>query len=197
MMVKNPNKVKIIRCYASMKYSSSVRTSRYKRSTTSLWRSKKTNKSLAMPSQSNNSNKVNKNSRTKQRNKHGSPRKFTMSSSISSTIKEVQGSSSGQKVQKVLTLSKWTGSTLQLLVRWLVGYRFSRRTAPRIFPIFCMNVPYYKGKKPARPFFRENSCSLIMRKNVLKNGLFWGFSTLVGFLQKSIPTMVTFEHLIW
>ena len=36
-----------------------------------------------------------------------------MSSSISSTIKEVQGSSSGQKVQQVLTLSKLTGSTLQ------------------------------------------------------------------------------------
>ena len=74
---------------------------------------KKANKSLAMPSQSNNSNKLDKNSRTKQLNKHGSPRKFMMSSSISSTIKEVQGSSSGQKVQQVLTLSKLTGSTLQ------------------------------------------------------------------------------------
>ena len=101
---------------------------------------KKTNKSLAMPSQSNNSNKVNKSSRTKQLNKHGSPRKFMMSSSISSTIKEVQGSSSGQKVQQVLTLSKLTGSTLQfstlvevrvLVFSPLVSEQFSRITALR------------------------------------------------------------------
>ena len=125
-----------------------------------------------MPSQSNNSNKVNKSSRTKQLNKHGSPRKFMMSSSISSTIKEVQGSSSGQKVQKVLTLSRWTGSTLQFstsvevrlgivgpLVGWLLTVQFFRKTAHRIFLIFCMNVPYYKGKKRTRRFSREKSGS--------------------------------------
>ena len=121
-----------------------------------------------MPSQSNNSNKVNKNSRTKQLNKHGSPRKFMMSSSISSTIKEVQGSSSGQKVQQLLTLSKLTGSTLQFstsvevrvgIVGSLVCLLFFRKTAHRIFPIFCMNVPYYKGKKRTRRFSREKSGS--------------------------------------
>ena len=32
--------------------------------------------------------------------------------------------------------------------------------------IFCMKVPYYKSKKRARRFFRKNSGSLIMRKNV-------------------------------
>ena len=63
-----------------------------------------------------------------------------MSSSISSTIKEVQGSSSGQKVQQVLTLSKLTGSTLQfstlvevrvLVFSPLVSEQFSRITALR------------------------------------------------------------------
>ena len=47
-----------------------------------------------------------------------------------------------------------------------VREHFSRRTALRIFLIFCMNVPYYKGKKRTRRFFRENSCSLIIHKNV-------------------------------
>ena len=53
-----------------------------------------------------------------------------------------------------------------------VREHFSRRTALRIFLIFCMNVPYYKQKKRTRPFFRENSCSLIIHENMLKNGLF-------------------------
>ena len=134
-----------------------------------------------MPSQSNNSNKVNKSSRTKQLNKHGSPRKFMMSSSISSTIKEVQGSSSGQKVQKVLTLSRWTGSTLQFstsvevrlgiveVVGPLVSKQSFSKTALRIFMIFCMKVPYYKSKKRARRFFRKNTGSFKNHKNVFLN----------------------------
>ena len=142
-----------------------------------------------MPSQSNNSNKVNKSSRTKQLNKHGSPRKFMMSSSISSTIKEVQGSSSGQKVQQVLTLSKLTGSTLQfstlvevrvLVFSPLVSEQFSRITALRIFLIFFMNVPYYKGKKTTRPFFREKSGSLIIHEN-----RFWPFLAILSSLAGS------------
>ena len=52
-----------------------------------------------------------------------------------------------------------------------VREHFSRRTALRIFLIFCMNVPYYKQKKRTRPFFRENSCSLIIHEN-----RFWPFS---------------------
>ena len=47
----------------------------------------------------------------------------------------------------------------------LVSLQFSRRTARWIFLIFCMNVPYYKGKKRTRRFFREKSCSLIIHKN--------------------------------
>ena len=49
---------------------------------------------------------------------------------------------------------------------WLVREHFSRRTAVRILPKLGMNVPYYKNKKVTRPFVRENSGSLIMRKNV-------------------------------
>ena len=45
------------------------------------------------------------------------------------------------------------------LVSWLVGHQFSWRTALRIFPIFCMNVQYNKGKKRTRRFFREKSGS--------------------------------------
>ena len=135
-----------------------------------------------MPSQSNNSNKVNKSSRTKQLNKHGSPRKFMMSSSISSTIKEVQGSSSGQKVQQVLTLSKLTGSTLQFstsvevrlgivgqLVGQLVSKQFFSKTALRISQLFCMKVPYYKGQKLTRRFFQKNTGSFKNHKNVFLN----------------------------
>ena len=55
-------------------------------------------------------------------------------------------------------------------VGWLVGYGFFWRTGLRIFPIFCMNVPYYKNKKRTRRFFREKSCSLIIHENV-----FWPF----------------------
>ena len=51
-------------------------------------------------------------------------------------------------------------------VRPLVGPHFSRRTALRILAKLGMNVPYYKNKKVTRPFVRENSGSLIMRKNV-------------------------------
>ena len=40
-----------------------------------------------------------------------------------------------------------------------VRYRFFRRTVHTIFPIFCMNVPYYKNKKRTRRFFREKSGS--------------------------------------
>ena len=138
-----------------------------------------------MPSQSNNSNKVNKSSRTKQLNKHGSPRKFMMSSSISSTIKEVQGSSSGQKVQKVLTLSRWTGSTLQfstsvevrpgnvsLSVCLLVRAEKLQRTAHRISQLFCMNVPYYMDMERTRRFFREKSGSFNNGVLVPKTAIF-------------------------
>ena len=44
------------------------------------------------------------------------------------------------------------------LVRPLVRSKISWITALRIFLIFCMNVPYYKGKKRTQPFFQE-SCS--------------------------------------
>ena len=44
-------------------------------------------------------------------------------------------------------------------VGWLVHLLFFRKTAHRIFPIFCMNVPYYKGKKRTRRFSREKSGS--------------------------------------
>ena len=36
--------------------------------------------------------------------------------------------------------------------------------------IFCMKVPYYKGQKRARGFFRKKSGSLIIHENVSKNG---------------------------
>ena len=48
--------------------------------------------------------------------------------------------------------------------------QFFSKTALRIFLIFCMKVPYYKGKKRARRFFRKNSGSLIIHENVPKNG---------------------------
>ena len=55
---------------------------------------------------------------------------------------------------------------LLLLVGWVVvSYHFSRITAPRIFLIFCMNVPYYKDKKRAQRFSREKSGSLIIHEN--------------------------------
>ena len=53
-------------------------------------------------------------------------------------------------------------SLQQLIVS---SYQFFSKTALRIFLIFSMKVPYYKGKKRARRFFRKNSGSLIMRKN--------------------------------
>ena len=70
----------------------------------------------------------------------------------------------------LLTLSHWPQrpgyssqrqlrSGLVLLVRWSVSLLFFRKTAHRIFPIFCMNVPYYKGKKRTRRFSREKSGS--------------------------------------
>ena len=182
-MVKNSNKVQIIRCYASMKYSSSVRASRHNRSARSLWSSRNLTSHKLCPASPTIPTRLTRAAGPKQLNKHGSPRKFMMSSSISSTIKEVQGSSSGQKVQQVLTLSKLTGSTLQFLVGWLVSEQFSRITAPRIFPIFCMNVPYYKGKKTTRPFFREKSGSLIIHEN-----RFWPFSRVwdLGWTQNCI-----------
>ena len=62
--------------------------------------------------------------------------------------------------------SKWRYSSQRqlrsgflLLVRWSVSLLFFRKTAHRIFPIFCMNVPYYKGKKRTRRFSREKSGS--------------------------------------
>ena len=64
-----------------------------------------------------------------------------------------------------------------LIGGWLVvvGYSFSWRTAPRIFLIFCTNVPYHKGKKRTRPFFREKSGSLIIHENVSKIMVFGHF----------------------
>ena len=58
--------------------------------------------------------------------------------------------------------------------RVLIGGRLvvrplnSWKTALRIFLIFCMNVPYHKGKKLTRPFVREKSGSLIIHENVSK-----------------------------
>jgi len=57
----------------------------------------------------------------------------------------------------------------------LVSKQYSWRTALRIFLIFCMNVPYYKGKKRTRPFVRENSGSLIIHENVSKIMVFGHF----------------------
>ena len=60
-----------------------------------------------------------------------------------------------------------------------------------------MKVPYYKGQKCTRPFFRKNSGSLINHENVLKNGLFWGFLTLSQFWWKSSAGLVIFDCWIW
>ena len=72
-----------------------------------------------------------------------------------------------------------------LIVRLSVRYHFSRKTVPTILPKLCMKVQHDKNRKRTRPFVRENSYSLIIHENVLKNGLFWGFSTLVGFWRKT------------
>ena len=61
------------------------------------------------------------------------------------------------------------------VVRLFVRHQYSRRTALRIFLIFCMNVPYHKGKKRTRPFVRENSGSLIIHENVSKIMVFGHF----------------------
>ena len=61
------------------------------------------------------------------------------------------------------------------VVRLFVRYQYSRRTALRIFLIFCMNVPYHKGKKRTRPFVREKSGSLIIHENVSKIMVFGHF----------------------
>ena len=66
------------------------------------------------------------------------------------------------------------------LVGWLVSYSFSWRTAPRIFLIFCMNVPYHKGKKRTRRFFQEKSGSFNNHENVPKMALFWLWSDIAG-----------------
>ena len=47
----------------------------------------------------------------------------------------------------------------------LICLHFSGKTALRIFPIFCMNVPYYKVTQRTRRFFREKSSSLIIHEN--------------------------------
>ena len=52
----------------------------------------------------------------------------------------------------------------------LIGDQISRKTALRIFSIFCTNVPYIKVTKRTRRFFREKSSSLIIHENV-----FWPF----------------------
>ena len=38
-----------------------------------------------------------------------------------------------------------------------------------------MNIPYYKGKKRTRRFFREKSSSLIIHEN-----MFWPFLAIFG-----------------
>ena len=48
---------------------------------------------------------------------------------------------------------------------WSIYPRKIWRTALRIFPIFCMNVPYYKVTQRTRRFFREKSSSLIIHEN--------------------------------
>ena len=95
------------------------------------------------------------------------------------------------EVEEVVTWPRWQFSTSVLHfsgaidpilnVSWGQGWycpflsvsvrnHFSWKTALRIFPIFCMNVPYYKNKKRTRRFFREKSCSLIIHEN-----RFWPF----------------------
>ena len=65
-----------------------------------------------------------------------------------------------------LRLRRSRSHRITLVSSWLVSNnQFFSKTALRIFLIFCMKVPYYKGKKRTRRFFRKNSGSLIMRKN--------------------------------
>ena len=57
--------------------------------------------------------------------------------------------------------------------------------------IFCMNVPYHKGKKRTRPFVRENSCSLIIHENV-----FWPyFGHFLKFRWFILPEIVNLDRL--
>ena len=56
----------------------------------------------------------------------------------------------------------------------LIGDQISRKTALRIFSIFCTNVPYIKVTKRTRRFFREKSSSLIIHENV-----FWPFLAIL------------------
>ena len=59
----------------------------------------------------------------------------------------------------------------------LIGEQNSRKTALRIFSIFCTNVPYIKVTKRTRRFFREKSSSLIIHEN-----RFWPFwAILINF----------------
>ena len=70
--------------------------------------------------------------------------------------------------------TSWSSTDVEPVVSrrysWLVSYHFFSKTALRIFLIFCLKVPYYKGQKRARRFFRRNSGSLIIHENVPKNG---------------------------
>ena len=57
--------------------------------------------------------------------------------------------------------------------------------------IFCMNVPYHKGKKRTRPFVRENSSSLIIHENV-----FWPyFGHFLKFRRFILPEIVNLDRL--
>ena len=67
--------------------------------------------------------------------------------------------------QEGLTESQSLG-TLQFLVGRLVREQDFSKTVLRIFLIFCMNVPYHKGKKRTRPFVREKSGSFNNHENV-------------------------------
>ena len=62
----------------------------------------------------------------------------------------------------------------------LVREHFSRITAPRIFPIFCMNVQYNKGKKRTRRFVREKSGSFNNHDTVPKTAIFQLWGTFSG-----------------
>ena len=83
-------------------------------------------------------------------------------------------------------------SGLVLSVRsWSVRDQFSWKTGHGIFPIFRMDVPYYKGEKHTRRFSREKCESFKNLRCKAKNN---HFSTLSGFWRKSCPMMYSLRN---
>ena len=75
-------------------------------------------------------------------------------------------------------------TTLQLVV----SEQFLSKTALRILIIFCMKVPYYKGKKLTQPFFRKSSGSLIIHEN--------GFWPVLAILSSSAGSFWLILHIL-